>query len=119
MFQAVLKDVVDATEGGVASLVMDLDGITLDSYSSPSARFDIKTVGIELSVVIKSVKQAASMLDAGAMHEVAIVADQLTTLVRLVDDTYFVALSLAPGGNLGKARYLLRTRVPELAKELC
>lgn len=118
MFESLLKDVVEATEGGVASLVMDLDGITLDSYQTPHAAHDIKTVGIELSVVLRAVKQAASMLEAGAMHEVTIVADQLTTLVRMVNDNYFVALSLAPGGNVGRARYLLRTRVPELVAEL-
>jgi predicted regulator of Ras-like GTPase activity (Roadblock/LC7/MglB family) len=118
MFQGVLKDVVDAADGGVASLIMDLEGITLDSYSKPDAKFDIKTIGIELSVVIKGVRQAASMLDAGDAHEVAIVADQLTTLVRMVNEQYFVALSLLPGSNVGKARYVLRTRAPRMAAEL-
>jgi predicted regulator of Ras-like GTPase activity (Roadblock/LC7/MglB family) len=118
MFQALLIDVVESTEGALASLVMDLDGITLDSYSKPKAKHDIKTVGIELTVVLRAVRQAAKMLEAGDAREVAIVADQLTTLVRIVNDNYFVALSLAPGGNLGRARYLLRTRVPQLLAEL-
>ncbi len=118
MFQGVLKDVVESSDGGVASLVMDLDGITLDSYTKPDARFDIQMIGIELSVVIRGVMQAASMLDAGSASEVAIVADNLTTLVRLVNEQYFVALSLEPGANIGKARYVLRTRVPGMAAEL-
>jgi len=118
MFQELLKDVVDSADGGVASLVMDLDGITLDSYSKPDAAFDIMTIGIELSVVIKSIKQAASMLEAGDTSEVAILADQLVTLVRIINDEYFVALSLEPGGNVGKARYVLRTRTPQMAAEL-
>jgi predicted regulator of Ras-like GTPase activity (Roadblock/LC7/MglB family) len=118
MFQSLLKDVVDAADGGIASLVMDLDGITLDSYSKPGSSFDIKTIGIEISVVIRSVKQATSMLDAGDTREVAIMADQLTTLVRMVNEQYFVALSLEPWGNVGKARYVLRTRVPRVAAEL-
>jgi predicted regulator of Ras-like GTPase activity (Roadblock/LC7/MglB family) len=118
MFQSVLKDVVDSTEGGVASLVMDLDGIALDSYTTPDPNFDIQMVGIELSVVIRGVQQAATMLDAGTASEIAIVADQLITLVRMVNETYFVALSLVPGSNLGKARYVLRTRVPSMVAEL-
>lgn len=118
MFQGVLKDVVDSADGGVASLVMDLDGIALDSYSRPDADFDINNIGIELSVVIKQVIQANSMLDAGMTAEVAIVADSLTTLVRMVTDHYFVALSLEPKGNVGKARYVLRTRVPKMKAEL-
>jgi predicted regulator of Ras-like GTPase activity (Roadblock/LC7/MglB family) len=118
MFQSVLKDVVESNQGGIASLVMDLDGITLDSYSKADAKFDIQMIGIELSVVIKGVVQAASMLDAGGTREVSIVAEQMTTLVRMITDNYFVALSLQPGSNVGKARYMLRTRVPELAAEL-
>lgn len=118
MFEALLKDVVEATEGGVSSLVMDLDGIALESYSPPEAAFDIKTIGIELSVVLKSVRHAADMLGAGETREMAIVADSVTTLVRLINQNYFIALSLEPGGNVGKGRYLLRTRAGELAEEL-
>ena len=118
MFQDVLKDVVDSSDGGVASLVMDLDGIALDHYTRDDAKFDIQMIGIELSVVIKGVQQAASMLEAGSTQEVSIVSDELTTLVRMVTDQYFVALSLIPGANIGKARYLLRTRVPQMASEL-
>ncbi len=118
MFQSVLKDVVESADGGVAALVMDLDGIALDSYSKPDARFDIQMVGIELSVVIKGVTQASSMLEVGSAHEVAIVADELVTVVRMVNEQYFVALSLEPGSNIGKARYVLRTRVPAMVSEL-
>ena len=118
MFQALLREVVESSEGGVASLIMDLDGVPLESYSKPDARFDIQMIGIELTVVLKGVKQAANMLDAGAAREVAIVADELTTLVRMVNDQYFVALSILPGCNIGKARFLLRTRAPKMAEEL-
>jgi len=118
MFQQLLRDVVEQTEGGVASLVMDLDGIALDRCAKESAAFDINSVGVELSVVLKSAIQAASMLDAGGTQEVTVVADKLVTLVRLVNDNYFVALSLLPEGNVGKARYMLRTRVPEMVAEL-
>jgi len=118
MFQGLLKDVVDGTSGGVASVVMDFDGIALESYSKPDAAFDVMTVGIELSVVLRSARQAAEALGAGTTQELAVVAEQMTTVVRLINANYFVALTLAPGGNVGKGRYLLRTRAPELASEL-
>jgi hypothetical protein len=31
---------------------------------------------------------------------------------------YFVALAVAPGGNVGKARYLLRVTAPTLVENL-
>lgn len=118
MFQALLMDVVESTEGALASVVMDLDGITLDSYERQAGGPDIRTVGIELTVVLRSVKQAVGMLEVGTTEEVVLVSDQLTTLVRMVDEIYFVAVALAPGANLGRARYILRTRLPELLSEL-
>ena len=51
-------------------------------------------------------------------YSVAIQADKVTTLIRVVNDSYFVAFSMSPGANIGKARYMLRTRVPLLLKEL-
>jgi len=118
VFQDVLRDVVDGTEGGIASLLMDFEGIAVDSYSKPGAPFDIATIGAEFSVVLKSIQRAAQMLEAGETAEVAIQAEKMTTLIRVVNDTYFVAFSMAPGANIGKARYMLRTRVPTLLKEL-
>jgi predicted regulator of Ras-like GTPase activity (Roadblock/LC7/MglB family) len=118
MFQSVLKEVVENTEGGLASLLMDFEGIAVDSYAKDGAAFDITTVGAEFSVVVKSIQRAAQMLEAGDTAEVAVQAEKMTTLIRVVNDTYFVALSLAPDANIGKARYMLRTRVPVLLKDL-
>src|SRR4051794_11029291 len=118
MFEHVLKEVVENTEGGLASLLMDFEGIAVESYSKPEANFDITTIGAEFSVVVKSIQRAAEMLEAGETAEVAIQAEKMVTLIRVVNATYFVAFSLSPGANLGKARYMLRTRVPGLAKDL-
>jgi predicted regulator of Ras-like GTPase activity (Roadblock/LC7/MglB family) len=118
MFQAVLKEIVDGTEGGLSTLLMDFEGIALESYSKPGAPFDINNVGIEFGVVLKSIQRAAESLEAGHAAEVAIQADKMTTVLRVVNSSYFVAFSLSPDGNVGKARYMLRTRVPALAKEL-
>jgi predicted regulator of Ras-like GTPase activity (Roadblock/LC7/MglB family) len=118
MFQAVLKEVVENTDGGIATLLMDFEGIAVDSYSRPDAQFDINTIGAEFSVVLKSIQRAGQMLEAGETSEVAIRAEKVTTLIRVVNDSYFVAFSMSPDANIGKARYMLRTRVPTLLKEL-
>ncbi|HEY4122208.1 MAG TPA: hypothetical protein VGM56_30280 [Byssovorax sp.] len=118
MFQAVLKEVVDGTEGGIATLLMDFEGIAVDSYSKPESQFDINTIGAEFSVILKSIQRAAEMLEAGEPAEVAIQAEKMITLIRVVNSSYFVAFSMTPEANLGKARYMLRTRVPALQKEL-
>jgi predicted regulator of Ras-like GTPase activity (Roadblock/LC7/MglB family) len=118
MFQAVLKEIVDSTEGGLSTLLMDFEGIALESYSKPGAPFDINNVGIEFGVVLGSGQRAAESLEAGQAAEVAIQADKMITVLRVVNASYFVAFSLSPEANVGKARFMLRTRVPALAKEL-
>lgn len=118
MFQEVLKEVVERTEGGVAGLLMGFDGIPIDQYIRNDSGASVETVGMEYSVILKEIKKAAEMLDAGAAQEVSIKAERLITVIRMVSDEYFVAMTLTPEGNLGKARFLLRTKAPVLAEEL-
>jgi predicted regulator of Ras-like GTPase activity (Roadblock/LC7/MglB family) len=118
MFKEALQEVVDGTEGGIAGLLMDADGITVESYTRDGAEIDIATVGMELSAVLKDITRATEQLDTGAMREVAIQADKLTTLVRAVTREYFVALALSPEGNFGKGRFLLRLAQPRLLAAL-
>ena len=79
---------------------------------------DITTVGMELSVILKDIARASVQLEAGTAHEVAIQAEKVTTLVRMVNEEYFVAVALRPDGNYGKARFMLRLAAPKLLAAL-
>lgn len=120
MFQEILKDVVDRTEGGIAGVVMGFDGITVDSYVNADSGhiLEVETVGMEYSVILKEIRKAAEMLDCGQAREVSIQAERLTTVIRLINEEYFVALAMKPDGNFGKARFLLRTSAGKLAADL-
>jgi predicted regulator of Ras-like GTPase activity (Roadblock/LC7/MglB family) len=118
MFKEILQDVVDRTDGGVAGLLMASDGIAIDQYSKADGPFDIESVGMEYSVVLKGIQRAAEMLDTGATNEVSVKTERLTTVVRMLSDEYFVALAVEPGGNVGKGRYLLRVAAPKLIDNL-
>ena len=118
MFKEALQGVVEGTEGGIAGLLMDFEGIPLDSYTRPGAPFDIEVVGAEVSVVVKAIQRASEMIEAGETREVAFQSEKMTTLIRVVNQTYFIAVAMEPEGNLGKGRYLLRVLAPKLAQEL-
>jgi len=118
MFKEALQSVVDGTDGGIAGLLMDFEGIPLESYTIPNATVDIETVGAEVSVVVKGIQRATEMLDAGETREVSFKSDKMITLIRIVNKGYFIALTLTPNANLGKGRYLLRLLAPKLADEL-
>ncbi len=119
MFKEILQEVVDNTDGGVAGLIMGFDGIAVDQYvSTEQSPVDVATVGMEFSVILKGIRDAAQLLDSGSAEEVSIKSERLTTLIRLINDEYFVAVTIKPSGNLGKARFLLRTRTPRLLNSL-
>jgi len=120
MFREVLQEVVDRTEGGVAGLLMGFDGIAVDHYvrEAASSPIDVETVGMEFSVILKDIRKAAELLEAGGAKEIAVQAEKMTTVMRLLNDEYFVAVTLQPHGNYGKARFLLRTASSKLLSEL-
>lgn len=118
MFKEALQGVVDGTDGGIAGLLMDFEGIPLETYAKAESAIDIETVGAEVSVVVKGIQRATEMLDAGETREVSFKSDKMITLIRVINKGYFIALTMTPNANLGKGRYLLRLLAPKLAEEL-
>lgn len=121
MFKEALRQIVDGTEGAIAGLLMGFDGIAVESYTrdgAPDGTKDINEIGMEFSVILGSIKRASESLEAGGAREVAIQAEHLTTLIRVLNDDYFVAMTMRPDGNPGKGRFVLRTAAPKLMQEL-
>jgi predicted regulator of Ras-like GTPase activity (Roadblock/LC7/MglB family) len=118
MFKEALQSVVDGTDGGLAGLLMDFEGIAVETYAKDSSTFDMEAVGAEVSVVVKAIQRATEMLEAGQTREVAFKSDKMVTLIRVINENYFVALTLEPDGNYGKGRFLLRVTAPKLREEL-
>jgi len=118
MFKETLQSVVDGTEGGLAGLLMDFEGLPLETYSKDDPLFDIEAVGAEVSVVVKAIQRASEMLEAGDTREVAFKSAKMVTLIRVLNENYFIALTMVPDGNFGKGRYMLRLAAPKLLEEL-
>ena len=118
MFKEALREMVDGTDGGVAALLMGYDGIAVESFTRDDAELDIQTVGMELSQAVKDIRRATEQLEAGGTREVAIQAEKLLTIIRMLNGEYFVALAMKPEGNYGKGRFLVRLAAPKLLNAL-
>ncbi|MEZ4372454.1 MAG: hypothetical protein R3B07_16625 [Polyangiaceae bacterium] len=118
MFREALEGVVEGTDGGLAGVLMDFEGIALETYVKPEAGMDIEAIGAEVSVVVKAIQRATEMLDAGDTKEVSFKSERMVTLIRVVNEMYFLALTMKPDGNFGKGRFMLRTTAPRLLSEL-
>ena len=118
MFAETLKKVVDNVEGGIAAVIMGLDGISVDTYIKLADRVDVNTVAMEFSFILSQVRKAGESLAVGSLEELSVKAQRLLLVCRMISPQYFVAIVLAPEGNFGKARYLARMATPALVAQL-
>ena len=118
MFKQELKRVVDNVDGGIAAVVMGLDGIPVETYVRAHDKVDINTVAMEFSFILTQARKAADSLQVGACEELTIKAQRLILCLRMLSPQYFVAAAVAPEGNFGKARYMLRLAGPSLTAQL-
>ena len=118
MFAELLKKVVDNVDGGIAAVIMGLDGIPVETYSRLSDRIDVNTVGMEFSFILGQIRKAGESLQVGGLEELSVKAQRLLLVCRMLSPQYFVAIAMAPEGNFGKCRYLMRLATPQLVAQL-
>lgn len=118
MFAETLKKVVDNVDGGLAAVIMGLDGIPVESYVRQNDHIDMTTVAMEFSFILGQVKKAGDSLQVGSLEELSVKAQRLLLVCRMLSPQYFVAIAMAPEGNFGKARYLVRMATPQLVANL-
>ncbi|MBI5490581.1 MAG: roadblock/LC7 domain-containing protein [Deltaproteobacteria bacterium] len=118
MFGELLSEVVKGVDGAIGVVLMGTDGLPVDQVVGDPPRGDIEAMAMELSVVLREIKKAASQLGAGQAEEVMIRGATMTTVIRVLNEDYFVALALPPTASIGKGRYLLRRVAPRLRENL-
>lgn len=118
MFGDILGNAVSTVQGANAAVLMGLDGILVDLFNGKEGEVDIESMGMEFSVLLREVRNASELLNAGAANELTIRTDRLLAVLRVINDEYFVAMALSPEGNIGKARYVLRTMAPKIVSEI-
>jgi len=123
MFSDHLKTIISSVDGAIACSVMGFDGIAVetlqpDATAKTAGDLELSTAWIEFANLLTQLKNVALSLKTGAVAEVSLNTEKCITLMRMVNNDYFLLLALLPGGNYGKARYVLRTTAPLVAKDL-
>ncbi len=116
-FNRVVTDMTESVPGAMVAVIMASDGIALAEYATPESTLDVQLLGVEYTSVLAEIKKAAEVLQSGRIEEITVCAESLTLIVRLISDEYYVAIAIAPEGNYGKARYVVRITAPKLAEE--
>lgn len=114
-----LEAILNRVPEAFAATVMGFDGLPVDSIEKEAGGPDVAALVVEYSALLKQAKGSAQMFAAGELEELTIRAEKLTVVMRAVNDEYFLAAAIPPGGrNQGITRYLLRLQAPALNKAL-
>lgn len=122
-FKEHLEGIVGSVTGSVACSVMGFDGIAVETHEAPAqaeaaVELDLQAALIEYGNLLSQLKTTAQGLKTGAVAEFSVNSEKIITIMRMVNDDYFVVLAMLPDGNYGKGRFALRVAAPKLAKEL-
>jgi predicted regulator of Ras-like GTPase activity (Roadblock/LC7/MglB family) len=118
-----LSDIVERCGGGIGAVLMGSDGIPIEQCVSdrvPQGPLseDLATAGVEFNHALHEIRKAADALAGGALIETVVVLSRFSLVFRALDDDLFLAVVVAPDGNLGKARYLIRRNLVAIRAEL-
>jgi predicted regulator of Ras-like GTPase activity (Roadblock/LC7/MglB family) len=117
-FREHLQAICKGCEGALACSLMGVDGIEVDTHVEEGGDVDVKSLLVEYSGLFRTAREAAEAHAAGDITELFIETEKVLTVARLISPEYYMVVALSPGGNLGKARYLLRVTAPRLRSEL-
>ncbi|MEM7676355.1 MAG: hypothetical protein AAF449_10170, partial [Myxococcota bacterium] len=105
-------------KGSMAASVIDPEGAVLSSVRIEDSSADIEELWNDYVGLLSQVRGSAQMLAAGALEELLLTSDQVTTVVRPLGSKAFLVLGIRPDASQGRARYLCRVTAPQLAAQL-
>ena len=122
-FASILQEIVDGCDGGIGAVLMGVDGIAIQQVLSENgpgglSSEDIATIGVEFGHILADTRKASETLAGGPLSENIVVLSRFTLVFRIIDAETFLVVVLAPDGNFGKARYLIRRSMLSLLEEL-
>ena len=122
-FRSILRSLVEECGGGLGAVLMGGDGIAIEQYVSEDLpegplQEDIGTAGVEFSRILDEIRKASDALAGGPMDETVVSLARMSLVFRPIDAETFLAVVVAPDGNLGKARYLIRRHLLSIRQEL-
>ena len=115
-FAELLSKIVEECGGGVGVALMGVDGIAIEQQmaSEPAVALDAEDIGaagIEFGRILNEIGKVSDSLGGGALGETVVRLARFTLIFQVVDVENFLVLAISPDGNLGKARYLIRSQL--------
>ncbi len=120
-FAHLLRGIVEGCRGGLGAALLGYDGMPIVEVLAPNApetlSEELSTAGVEFGRILADIRKASDALAGGALLDVTVRLSRLSFVFCGVDDDTFIAVAVAPDGNTGQARYLIRRQMPALRAE--
>lgn len=113
-----LAEIVENVAGGRAVVIMASDGIPIDQVIVDEGGFDLQLLMVEYSTLLGDIRRAVELLEVGEMEEISITSGEMCVVLRVLTQDLFVILVMDRDAHVGKGRYLLRLKSPELTRKL-
>lgn len=97
-------------------MIIGTDGIPIEKLTV-RADPNMEAVAAEHTTLLRASLAAAADTGLGALQELAITTERMTTLLVAITPDYFMFASLAPGALVGRARFALRVAGLALERE--
>lgn len=118
MFRQALEEINGRTEGALGSLIMGIDGISVEKVIlDEGIDSNIDVAAAEFTSLVRNAQRAGRDTGLGPMREIIVSFKDMNIIARLVSNEYFVVLALSPEGNIGRGRFELRKAELDLARE--
>jgi predicted regulator of Ras-like GTPase activity (Roadblock/LC7/MglB family) len=119
-FQSILQSIVADGKGVLGAALMETDGIPIVQVqgSRDVLETEIGSAGVEFGRIIGEIAKAGDALGGGPVVETVVTLKRFTLIFHLVEDDMLLVVALAPEGNLGQVRYLIRRNLVAIRQEL-
>jgi len=122
-FESIVQSIVSEGKGVLAAALMESDGIPIvqahgATQPGDPLHGDVGPAGVEFGRILTDVAKAADSIGAGPMTESVFCLARITLIFTRVEDDILLVVAVAPDGNLGKARYLIRRSLMAIRQEL-
>lgn len=108
MFIEVLQSAIDKTEGSIGALVLGTDGIIVEKiwHNQPKDK-DLDVAIAEYASFLRNVRRTNNELKLGGLKEITLTCESKVFLLRMISESYLIAMIISPNGNFGRGRYEL------------
>ena len=120
-FESILGQILNECPGALGAALLGSDGLPIAQVAVEAPRDlgdEVSLLGVEFGRILDEARKAASAASAGGVIELAVQTERFHVLVHVIDRDTYLVLALAPEGNVGKGRYLMRRHQLSIREEL-